>query len=102
MRAAALVIVLAAAALAAAQPAAAQPAAAQDDDRVPGFSKVEAQILARPADGQYIARARADVFRRELEAGIARLCGAPARATPLFRDRDRVPGDVTYLVRCRP
>ena len=92
MRAALLVIALAAAA----------PAAAQEDDLVPGLSKTEAQILARPADDQFLARARADVFRRELEAGIARLCGAPARATPLFRDRDRVPGDVTYIVRCRP
>ena len=82
--------------------AAAAPAAAQEDDRVPGFSKVEAQVLARPADGQYLVRARADVFRREIEAGVARLCGAPARAAPLFRDRDRVPGDVTYIVRCRP
>ena len=91
MRAAALVIALAAAA----------PAAAQEDDRVPGLSKMDAQILARPGEGNYIVRLRGDVFPGALEDGIARLCGSPVRAAQVGRDDGR-PGNATYLVRCRP
>lgn len=79
----------------------AAPAAAQGPDAVPGLSLNDAQVLARPAEGQFIVRARATVFRAELEAALARLCAAPARATPLYTERDRRPADVTYLVRCR-
>ena len=76
------------------------PAAAAEEDRVPGLSLTDAQVLARPAAGQFLVRARAGV----LSADLGALCpaGAAPRATPLFRDRDRRPGDVTYLVRCRP
>ena len=80
----------------------APPARAQDSDLIPGLGRTDAQILARPAEGQLIVRARATIFRRALESAIAPLCGAPARATALFRDSERKPADITYLVRCRP
>ncbi len=69
---------------------------------LPGLPFVEARVLAIPGPGQYIVRARPRVSARRLEGAAASLCGTPARATYLYRDNDRRPGDVTYLVRCRP
>ncbi len=92
----------AAALLAATLPSAAAAEGLRGAQPLPGLPFVEARVLAIPGPGQYIVRARPRVSARRLEGAAASLCGTPARATYLYRDKDRRPGDVTYLVRCRP